>query len=180
MAVEGSASIINSVQKIQRLASGEYTKERLDISDMISGAVREAYRPPDKKVEIRYSGQKGMVVEAASLLKEAFSNVINNAIKHSGPEVVVDISQREATVEGRKYYEVSISDNGPGIPDDVKEKLFRRFQRGATRASGKGLGLYITKMLVETFGGRVWVEDRVPGDYSKGCRFVILLPAAGP
>lgn len=179
-AVEGSARLIDSVQKIQRVASGEYTKERLDISDMINEALREAYKPPDKKVEIRYSGQKGMVVEAASLLKEAFSNVINNAIKHSGPEVVVDISHREAMVDGRRCYEVSISDNGPGIPDDVKEKLFRRFQRGTTRALGKGLGLYITKMLVEMFGGKVWVEDRVPGDYSKGCRFVILLPAAEP
>jgi signal transduction histidine kinase len=79
---------------------------------------------------------------------------------------------------GKKYYEVSISDNGPGIPDELKAKLFRRFQRWTTRAQGKGLGLYITKMLVERFGGKACVEDRIPGDHTKGSKFIILLPAA--
>lgn len=117
-------------------------------------------------------------VEVAHLLKEAFSNIINNAIKYSGPDVHIDIDQKETVLGGKKYYEVSISDNGPGIPDELKRKLFRRFQRGNTGAHGKGLGLYITKMLVERFGGKVCVEDRVPGDYKKGSKFVILLPAA--
>jgi signal transduction histidine kinase len=40
-----------------------------------------------------------------------------------------------------------------------------------------GLGLYLVKTLVDSFGGRVWVEDRVIGDYSKGARFVVVLPA---
>jgi signal transduction histidine kinase len=177
-AVEGSAGIIDNVHKIQKLSSEELQMERIDIYDLIDEAIREAYRPPDKKVEIRYAGSKGMIVEAAPLLKEAFSNIISNAIKYSGPDVHIDISHREAVPGGKKYYEISIADNGPGIPDELKPKLFRRFQRGTTRAQGKGLGLYITKMLVERFGGKVCVEDRVPGDHTKGSKFVILLPAA--
>ncbi|HMK46274.1 MAG TPA: sensor histidine kinase [Methanocella sp.] len=98
--------------------------------------------------------------------------MINNSIKYSGPNVTIDISidisidtvQKEDT----KYYRTVITDNGYGIPDEVKQKLFRRFQRGTTKAHGKGLGLYIVKMLVERFDGEVWVEDRVSGDYTKG------------
>jgi signal transduction histidine kinase len=177
-AVEGSAGIIENVRKIQKFSSEGPHVECIDSNDLVNEAIRESSKPPDKKVEIHYSGTKGMRVKAAHLLKEAFSNIINNAIKYSGPEVQIDIEQKEIILGGKKYYEISISDNGPGIPDELKAKLFRRFQRGTTQAHGKGLGLYITKMLVERFGGKVCVEDRVPGDYTKGSKFIILLPAA--
>ena len=177
-AVEGSAGIIENVRRIQKFSIEEPHIECIDISDLIDEAIRDVGRPPDKKVEIRYSSLKGMRVKAPQLLKEAFSNIINNAIKYSGPDVRIDIEQKETTLDGKKYYGISIADNGPGIPDVLKVKLFRRFQRGTTKAHGKGLGLYITKMLVERFGGKVCVEDRVPGDYTKGSKFVILLPAA--
>jgi signal transduction histidine kinase len=80
--------------------------------------------------------------------------------------------------KGKKYYEVAVADNGAGIPDELKRQLFRRFKTGDPKATGHGLGLYLAKAIVEDFGGRVQVGDRVPGDYSKGAKFVVLLPAA--
>ena len=71
-----------------------------------------------------------------------------------------------------------MEDNGPGIPDSLKARLFTRFQRGATKASGRGLGLYLVKTLVDDYHGTVRVEDRVPGDYKQGTRFVVRLLAA--
>ena len=56
-------------------------------------------------------------------------------------------------------------------------KLFTRFRRGQTKASGKGLGLYLVRTLVESYRGCVRVEDRVPGDHTKGAKFVVMLPA---
>jgi signal transduction histidine kinase len=82
--------------------------------------------------------------------------------------------------KGKKYCKVYVEDNGPGITDSVKNTLFERFRRGDTKASGKGLGLFLVKTLVEDYGGRVWVEDRVPGQQSRGARFVIMLPAIIP
>jgi signal transduction histidine kinase len=112
---------------------------------------------------------------------DVFSNLISNAIKHSDPGKPLDININAIIVEekGREYNRVTVEDNGSGIPDTVKEKLFARLQRGKTRAEGSGLGLYLVKRLVESFKGRVWVEDRVKGDYTKGSRFVVMLPAVG-
>ena len=55
--------------------------------------------------------------------------------------------------------------------------VFNRLQRGDTKARGMGLGQYLVRSLIESYQGRVWVEDRVPGDHTKGAKFVVMLPA---
>jgi signal transduction histidine kinase len=74
------------------------------------------------------------------------------------------------------YCTVTIDDNGPGIPDQLKELVFNRLQRGDTKAKGSGLGLFLVKSLVESYGGKVWAEDRIKGDHTGGARFKVLLP----
>jgi signal transduction histidine kinase len=49
--------------------------------------------------------------------------------------------------------------------------------KGNDKEKGMGIGLYLVKSLVDSYNGRVWVEDRVPGDHTKGARFVVMLPA---
>jgi signal transduction histidine kinase len=93
--------------------------------------------------------------------------------------VVIDIDLSKVSDGGKDFFRVTIEDHGPGIPDVVKSKLFSRLERGKTKASGRGLGLYLVRTLVEEFAGKVWVEDRVSGDYRKGARFTVLLPASG-
>jgi signal transduction histidine kinase len=80
-------------------------------------------------------------------------------------------------VEGKDYYRITVDDNGPGIPDERKESVFGRFSTGPNRVKGSGLGLYLVKSLVESYGGSVWVENRVPGNYKEGSGFVVMLPA---
>ena len=67
-------------------------------------------------------------------------------------------------------------DNGPGIPGDFKSAIFNRALKGTKKAKGMGLGLYLVKSLVDSYGDKVWVEDRVHGDHTKGARFVVMLP----
>ncbi len=120
------------------------------------------------------------IVIANELVTDVFSNLINNSIKHSDPDkpLNIDIRLDRIKEKGIDYLRCIVEDNGPGISNWVKDKIFMRFQRGDTKAHGKGLGLHIARTLVEDYGGKIWVEDRVSGDYSKGARFVVVLPAA--
>jgi len=174
----GSAGIIENVNKIQQISTEELHVEGVDIDDLIVRCIQESPHPAEKKIEINYDRHPGMIVTCTPLLKEVFCNLINNSIKYSGPEVTIDITATGIIDKEIKYYQITIADNGHGIPDVIKPRLFRRFERGTTKAHGKGLGLYIVRMLVERFGGTVEVTDRVPGDYSKGTTFIVRLPAA--
>ena len=120
---------------------------------------------------------RGMPVEvlADDLLCEVFTNLIGNAAKHGGPGVEVMITvedQDEETVL------VTVADTGPGVPDDAKETIFHRFEREGGRRGSQGLGLSICRMLTARYGGRIWVEDRVPGQPKEGAAFRFTLRKA--
>ncbi len=94
-------------------------------------------------------------------------NLIGNSVKFggSGVEIVVRAEERDGEVL------VTVEDNGPGVPDDMKEKLFHRFERGGKARGGRGgdgLGLFICRTLIERYGGQIWIDDRVPGRPEEG------------
>jgi len=72
--------------------------------------------------------------------------------------------------------EIAVTDNGRGIPDAMKPIIFDRFRKGSEERSSYGLGLHIVKMLVEAYGGRVFADDRVPGQPDEGAaiRFTLF------
>jgi len=122
---------------------------------------------------IRYEAT-AVEVSADSLLPMIFANLIGNAVKFGGPgvEITVRVEEQDGEVL------VSVEDTGPGIPDEVKRLLFQRFERGMGRGRGEGLGLYIVRTLVERYGGKVRVEDRVPGHLEQGAAFLFTLKKA--
>ena len=130
-------------------------------------------------MDISFRHCPACTVNANELLKDVFVNLIGNAIKHSSPDrhLAIDVALDIVEDRGKYYCMVAVEDNGPGIPDVVKDKLFVRFSRGETKSRGSGLGLYLVKTLVEHYSGQIRVEDRVPGDYTKGARFVVMIPS---
>lgn len=174
-----SARLIDNVRNLQRMRRGEFKEEIVDLNDMLSDIVKE-YDFMGHSHSITFRGNGPRCVIANKLLHDVFSNLVGNAIKHSnGDNIDVNIKLENAVENGVNYYRISIDDNGPGIPDDLKDKIFNRLQRGQTKAKGLGLGLYLVKTLVDSYHGKVWVEDRIQGDRTKGSLFVVLLPAMG-
>ncbi len=169
-----SARLINNVRKLQQLQAGLYKSESVDLSELLSEVVNEYSVFPGKDVKITYWSPGASYTTANPLLKDVFTNLIDNAIKHCGDSPVIHVSI-STSGDGRLYH-VTVEDNGSGIDDSRKEEIFLRFKRGETAAKGTGLGLYLVKTLVESFGGCVKVEDRVPGEYTKGSRFIVSLP----
>ncbi|MGB9955549.1 PAS domain-containing sensor histidine kinase [Haloferax prahovense] len=107
-------------------------------------------------------------VAGNSMLSSVFRNLLNNAVQHNdtdAPRVEVSCTVRADDVE------IRIADNGPGIPDDKKDIVFGKGERGL-ESPGTGIGLYLVDTLVTQYGGEVWVEDNEP----TGSVFVVELP----
>lgn len=175
--IETSNRLIENVRKIQQVEGQEAKHGLIDLGWLLEDVRAEAEKYPGREVKINYKTTIKKFVVASELLRDVFDNIISNAIKHSTGPVEISISLSKMFENGREYYKVSIEDNGPGISDELKSKLFQRKQRGRSKTAGSGLGLFLVKKLVEDFHGLVWVEDRVPGDHTQGAKFVVMLPA---
>jgi signal transduction histidine kinase len=111
-----------------------------------------------------------------ALLKRVFSNLVQNAITHSGKEITLRLSARADS----NHVLFTVADNGPGIPPEYHDVIFRKFERVKNptipRVRSSGLGLAFCKLVVDAHGGRIWVQSR-PGE---GSAFHILLPLRPP
>jgi signal transduction histidine kinase len=176
--LENSTRLIDNVRKLQKARSGELKHHEIDACEMFLRVLAHFSSMPGVKVSFNYEIPPSCPVMANELLYEVFENIVGNAIKHGGSETIIDVRFDQVTEDGCMYNRFIVEDNGPGIPDAFKDRIFNRLQRGDSKTKGTGLGLYLVKSLVESYGGRVCVEDRVKGDYTKGARFVVMLPAA--
>jgi signal transduction histidine kinase len=106
-------------------------------------------------------------------LRQILANLLDNAVKFSpeGGTVTVAARRRSDTVELR------VTDEGVGVPEAERERIFRKFYRGAggSNGGGTGLGLFIARGLVAAMGGKIWVESAE----GKGAHFIFELPLAG-
>jgi signal transduction histidine kinase len=143
------ASIVRSSEFLQNVAiirrvseeSGHLVPVNLD------AVIREEISAfPD--ASIRYEDPQ-VTVLADRLLPTVFTNLIVNAVKYGGADVAITIRTEGENDEML----ISVEDTGSGIPDEMKEKLLQRFERGKASGRGDGLGLFIVRMLVERYGG---------------------------
>jgi len=108
------------------------------------------------------------------LIKRVFSNLIQNALTHSPRSVTIDLRARhDAATDGVIF---TVGDNGPGIPKEYHEIIFRKFEQAKTpsapRVRSSGLGLAFCKLAVEAHGGRIWVQSAE----GQGSQFHFTLP----
>jgi signal transduction histidine kinase len=171
-AFRNSSRLIGNIRKIRKVHSQDLRVGPIDISRTITQSILIFNNLQGREVNIHYEPRPGQFILADDLLKDVFTNLIGNAIKHSPPDrpLTVGITVVKTVERGKPYYHVCVEDDGPGIEDSQKTELFQRLSAGTART--KGLGLYLVYRLVESYGGQVRIEDRVP------CR-VIAPVAAG-
>ncbi|HJQ43567.1 MAG TPA: PAS domain-containing sensor histidine kinase, partial [Jatrophihabitantaceae bacterium] len=176
--VELSASMTSSAARLQRLVSDLLTASRLearaialrmtevDLADVLNQAVGAARAAtPDLAIEL--DAPSGLTVSGeADRLAQAVENLLDNARRHGQPPIEV-----RARALGDQI-EVVVTDSGPGVAPDMRERLFSRFATGSSGV-GTGLGLYIVRELVRAHGGDAWYEPAADG----GASFVLTLPA---
>lgn len=178
-ALAHNSRIIYNIRKLQQEKAGAYRHEPVDVGPMLAGLTSRYSGIAGRDVMVSLRTGKNCTVMANELLGEVFDNLVGNAVKHTNGPVRIDIGMDKISEDGRDYCRVTVEDNGRGINDEMKAKLFDRLSLDCKRASGSGFGLCLSKILVEDFGGRLEVENRIPGDYAKGARFVVTLPLIG-
>jgi PAS domain S-box-containing protein len=176
--VASLTQIIEDMLDVSSIVSGKLRLEirRVDLAEVVRSAV-ETVRPAidAKEIRLEMSVQSGVppVAGDADRLRQVCWNMLSNAVKftHRGGEIRVSLASSGPQVE------ISVSDNGAGIPLDFLPFVFDRFRQadaGATRSTGGlGLGLAISRHLVELQGGRIFAESDGPG---TGATFRIELP----
>ena len=178
---DAAASALRSSRRMRRLvadllllaradAGRQAPHQSVDLAEVVMDAAAEL-EPVAGDHELSISAPRGAQVEGArDELHRLVLNLMENALRHTDPGTAV-----EATVERYNGHVVlSVEDDGPGIPLELREKVFERFYRGAGDRSGSsGLGLSIVRAVAESHRGSVRLEEPLDG---RGARFVVRMP----
>jgi hypothetical protein len=129
-----------------------------------------------KKLTLNTNIHEGkFLVRGHEYIENVLFNIIHNSAMHcEGKQVEIDAMAE--VIDSDKMVRIEISDKGPGIPEQLKEFVFKRTGRPEAQIVGRGLGLTLVDNIVRNLEGEIWVEDRVKGDSTKGAKFVCLLP----
>ena len=186
--IDQTAELVEKVRKLSAIRSADRRNMlRIDLGRTISAqSAKTAGLFSTKKVTYSFDFEaEEAFVMANDLLPDLFHNIFMNAIKFDMHDTVfVDVGLRRSPDKsgepGRGFWRISISDRGPGIPDEKKRSIFLGAQKPSTHepTRGMGLGLSIVKSLVDLYGGKVWVEDRESNHPERGTVFIVELPKA--
>lgn len=164
--VEVLSDLIDDLFELSRIEAGDisWTMRQVELGDLIGDTVAAMRAPAEARgVKIAAELPPGHVVAEANAEKvqRVLFNLIQNAIRHTPADGSVTVRAR---TEGNGV-EVEVADSGEGIPDGDDERVFEAFYRGdaARGEDGAGLGLAISRAIVEAHGGRIWLERGSPG-----------------
>jgi signal transduction histidine kinase len=183
--MEGMQEMLQDLQILGQLETEDVEKsaERLNLADVLQDVV-EDYGEQARSAGLEMVVEEGEDVPEVRgirrLLREAVVNYVTNAIKYAPRSGVLTLETKALIADGGPWARVEVSDRGPGIPREEIPHLFQEFSRGIQRSAGpehpasSGLGLSITRRILESHRGRVGVEAHL----GEGSTFWLELPSA--
>ncbi len=171
--------LVSNLLDVRMLEDGKMHFERKLISlDDIAASIVDLYttRANKKRINLHYSSEdaRHLIIGDEERIREVIENLLSNALKYSPKQKDVWISLKSA---GERVV-CAVRDEGPGLTDDDKSRLFQKFVRLSAKPTGgessSGLGLAISKKFVEEMNGRIWCESR----FGDGATFGVEFPSA--
>jgi len=175
-------NLVNSLLDIAKMESGTITLDIKD-SDFLTLAenVRVELSPlaEELNIEVRIDLPDAMPLLAVDhdKIERVLLNLVDNALKYAPMDGVICVRARQHPEDGENLIRIEVIDNGPGVPDEFKARIFDRFQQidgSKSHRRGTGLGLTFCRLTVEAHGGKIWIEDNPEG----GSIFAFTLPVA--
>ena len=180
--------IVRNAKRLEKLAADilevtriegqrlELHREPVDMNEKVRNVIADAksFVPADKKVNIVFEPTKEPLIVSAdkSKLFEVLSNLVRNSIRFVEDDGRIEVTLKKSADGGMVM--VSVTDNGRGIAPEIMPRLFQKFT-SSFEMGGTGLGLYISKAVVDAHGGTIWAENNRGG---KGATFTFTLPLA--
>ena len=172
------AKLVETVKKLSKLEAAGQILEKIEILTVLKNTVsfvKKSYKYKSLNIQVDSIEEK-LFTKANIFLKDMFENLLINAIRHNKKlmrEITIKISREQDS--DIHYIKMEFIDNGIGVDDSMKKKIFQRGYSKEDVVYGMGLGLSLVRGIIETYNGKIWVEDRVIGDRSKGSNFVLLI-----
>ncbi|MBW1600287.1 sensor histidine kinase KdpD [Streptomyces sp. JJ38] len=171
--------LIAELLDISRIDSGRLELRRQPV-DLVAAVCRHveghlAAGEPRERFRHDVTGPLPRLWADPDKVDQVLSNLLENAVRHGAGTVTIEIAPAQPCRAVREGITVTVSDEGPGIPEESMSRVFTRFWRGSKRG-GTGLGLYIVKGIVEAHGGTITVGRSVAG----GAEFRFTLPVGVP
>ncbi len=173
-------TLVNDMLGADHIESGKlkYDFISTQISDLLDNVLYDMLPSANKKnLHIEFSNKNSSLPKVhidTEKIRAVFQNLLENAIKYTPVGGKIEIGFK--VVDG--FIEISITDTGIGIPSDQSKNIFNRFFRAQNaikmETDGSGLGLFITKAIVERHGGKIWFKS----DLGKGSSFIFTVPIA--
>jgi signal transduction histidine kinase len=176
--VTRGAKLISNIRKLSRLEDSSIPTQSMELCKPLKKSIinlKNTYHRRTIEIKIDAHDRK-FFVHANSLLQDIFENILANAVRHnlnSRVEIVIRISHETSD---KNYTKLEFLDNGIGIENSRKKAIFLRGSKQDYGLTGMGLGLSLVTKIIKNMDGKIWIEDRVDGDHSKGSNFILLIP----
>ncbi|KKK60363.1 hypothetical protein LCGC14_3025120, partial [marine sediment metagenome] len=172
--------LVSNVRKLSQLDENKVNSLRninlLEKMNQAKKYVQESFQDRDIEIVDSISIQEPIVL-ANELLLDIFENLIINAVKYNDSPIVKILIKISRQIKNSKnFIKVEFIDNGIGVMNKNKEIIFKRGFQKEKGTKGMGFGLTLVKKLMKIYDGKIWVEDKFEGDYTKGANFILLLP----
>ena len=178
---ERAGKLVKNVLTLSKLEEEQVIIHPIKLYDTLKNSIdfiKKTYEDRSLTIQVD-SIDEDLVVQANGLLQDVFENILINSIKYNeneNIEILIRISND--LLDNVNYIKIEFIDNGIGVPDDRKEIIFKKGERELKGSKGIGIGLSLVNKILTTFNSKIWVDDKIKGDYNKGSNFVVLLPIA--
>ena len=173
------AKLISNIRKLSQVSEKVESLKNIKPMEQLNDAIKFIHKSYlGKQIKIKLESQiNEPIIFGNDLLLDIYENILINAVKYNENSVIEVIVKISKTIEDDiRYIKFEFIDNGIGLSDDMKEGIFNGTTKHEDKAKGMGLGLILVRKIIQSFNGKIWVEDSVKGDPSQGCNFIVLLP----
>ncbi len=175
------ANLVSNIRKSSLLEEFSKKIKPIQFNLLLESAItfiEKMFQERDIRIRV-HPFNANLVVFGNEFILDVFENILINAVKYNqSPIIRIDIDIKKITNKEVNFVQFQFMDNGIGIKDQRKEKIFQRGEDKFNIEGGMGLGLSLVKKILESYKGIIWVENRIEGDYTQGSNFKIIIPEA--